>query len=391
MKNIKRIRAKGFTLIEIIVGMLITLIASLVIFQVLSISEGHKRSTTGGNDALQSGSYSTYMLHRIIQMGGSGFATVPSIMGCPLRVFYGGVQLTGSNSAYNTYPTPFKAIFNSAFASRSTAYSLPIAPALIIDGGTGSDTIVTFSGQHASLGTTLTPSSKDSTGMTLPSSTGLSAGDLLLLLDKDSSYTTNCDVVQVASVSGNYATITNSSGFTGPTGTADYSLSLIAAPLGKAPTITSAPSYPYPTLYAYAVGSDGQSSNALLVYDILRKEMRSMTDNIYSMKAIYGVAATSSNQAVSQWVDASTTGWSASTITAANIELIRAVRIGLVVRNNVKEKAKPTGLTSFTLFGDTSVSKTININTADQYYRFKTFDITIPLRNMVLMTKNPQS
>ncbi|HEY5863197.1 MAG TPA: prepilin-type N-terminal cleavage/methylation domain-containing protein, partial [Casimicrobiaceae bacterium] len=44
---------RGFTLVEILVGVVIALIAILVIYQVFSAAEGIKRNTTGTSDAQQ--------------------------------------------------------------------------------------------------------------------------------------------------------------------------------------------------------------------------------------------------------------------------------------------------------------------------------------------------
>ena len=57
-------RSRGFSLIELMVGVAIGLVLTLAIFQVLVTSEGRKRSLTGVNDVSQSGAYSVYVLDR---------------------------------------------------------------------------------------------------------------------------------------------------------------------------------------------------------------------------------------------------------------------------------------------------------------------------------------
>jgi hypothetical protein len=69
--------------------------------------------------------------------------------------------------------------------------------------------------------------------------------------------------------------------------------------------------------------------------------------------------------------------------------------LAVIARNAQPEKTADTSTAgntgfspaTFTLFGDTSVSK--SVTNPDRHYRYKIFDITIPLRNMVLMTQNP--
>ena len=57
-------RGHGFTIVEIMVAMLIGLIGSIVIFQVLFVSERQKRTTTGAGDAQQNGLLALYTIER---------------------------------------------------------------------------------------------------------------------------------------------------------------------------------------------------------------------------------------------------------------------------------------------------------------------------------------
>jgi type IV pilus assembly protein PilW len=54
-------RQRGFSLIDVMVGIVIALIAVLVIYQVFDISEGIKRNATGAGDAQQNGMLSTFL------------------------------------------------------------------------------------------------------------------------------------------------------------------------------------------------------------------------------------------------------------------------------------------------------------------------------------------
>ena len=55
-------RARGFSLIDVMVGIVIALIAVLVIYQVFDVSEGIKRNATGAGDAQQNGLLSSFMM-----------------------------------------------------------------------------------------------------------------------------------------------------------------------------------------------------------------------------------------------------------------------------------------------------------------------------------------
>lgn len=62
----------GFSIVEIMVGMVIALVGVVVIFQVFSASEGIKRTTTSGGDALQNGASALFTLERSLKEAGYG-------------------------------------------------------------------------------------------------------------------------------------------------------------------------------------------------------------------------------------------------------------------------------------------------------------------------------
>lgn len=76
---------RGFSLVEIMVGLVIGLIAMLVLVQMLSTSEGQKRATLGADDAQNNGVIALDVLQREIRQSGFGISQV-QIMGCPLQL-----------------------------------------------------------------------------------------------------------------------------------------------------------------------------------------------------------------------------------------------------------------------------------------------------------------
>jgi type IV pilus assembly protein PilW len=86
---------RGVTLIELMVGMVIGMLAILVISQVLLVSEGQKRTTTGGADAQVNGALALYTLQRDIQTAGYGFTSSPALIGCPINARFNGTTPTG--------------------------------------------------------------------------------------------------------------------------------------------------------------------------------------------------------------------------------------------------------------------------------------------------------
>lgn len=81
LRDIQRAREAGFTLVEIMIAMLIGLIGIVVIMQVFAVSEGFKRTATSGTDAQINGAIALYMLEREIRNAGFGLnALIPA--GC---------------------------------------------------------------------------------------------------------------------------------------------------------------------------------------------------------------------------------------------------------------------------------------------------------------------
>jgi len=66
-------RQAGFSLVDVMVGMLLGLIGTIIIFQVFEQSERVKRTTTGGGDAQQNGIAAVFSLERGLRQAGYGF------------------------------------------------------------------------------------------------------------------------------------------------------------------------------------------------------------------------------------------------------------------------------------------------------------------------------
>lgn len=76
-------RIKGFTLVEIMVGMVIGMLGIIVMMQLFSLTEGQKRATTGAGDAQSAGVIALYGLQRDIRQSGYGIADA-NLLGCDI-------------------------------------------------------------------------------------------------------------------------------------------------------------------------------------------------------------------------------------------------------------------------------------------------------------------
>ena len=74
-------RHAGFSMVEMMIGLVIGMIAVIVMMQVFSVSEGYKRTTTGGDDAQNNGAIALYALQRDIRQSGLG-ASAFQLIGC---------------------------------------------------------------------------------------------------------------------------------------------------------------------------------------------------------------------------------------------------------------------------------------------------------------------
>lgn len=73
----------GFSLVEIMVGMVIALLSTLVIIQVFSASEARSKTTTSGDDAQNTAAIALYGLQSDIQQAGYGISAYP-LIGCTI-------------------------------------------------------------------------------------------------------------------------------------------------------------------------------------------------------------------------------------------------------------------------------------------------------------------
>lgn len=78
-------RSAGFGLVELMVGLVIGMIAVIVMMQVFSVSEGQKRTTTGGADAQNNGAIALYGIQRELRQGGHG-ANAWHLIGCNVKL-----------------------------------------------------------------------------------------------------------------------------------------------------------------------------------------------------------------------------------------------------------------------------------------------------------------
>lgn len=327
---------------EILVGLLIGLLLTLVIMQVFSVFEGQKRTTTGTADAQTNGSTALYMISRELKMAGYGLLSAgqPGVPDSPIDC---------------TAP-----VIDAATGV------LNVSPVTITEGGAGagaSDSVTIRYGTTDMGGSPITITAA-LIGATAPVANNL-----------------GCQVNDIAMVS-NGATC-NVTRVTGLTGTTGITLQNTAGAAASA--------------NIHCMGTWNEVTYRVNNGNLERNLVPSITD-IVNIQAQYGVSAVDTSNQVNQWVDA-TGVWAAPTI--ANRNRIKAVRLAVVARNGLLEKenvstacssttaANPTGLCSWdaTSAAPITASPAPAINLSNdpdwQRYRYRVFETIIPLRNMI--------
>ncbi len=187
---------RGFSLVELMVGLAIGLLVILIITQAIAMFETQRRTTTSGSDAQQSGLLGLFSIEQDIRLAGTGFNSA-NIFQCINQ--YSSVQMDAASAP----------IVNAA---------LTLIPALIQDGGAGpgvnSDSIIVRSGSNiaGSVKTRLleaTPSSTPAFNLVVERIYDFVLNDLIVVVANDNS---SCVLMKVTSVTPGTRTLGIASG-----------------------------------------------------------------------------------------------------------------------------------------------------------------------------------
>ena len=390
-------RGRGMSLIEILVGLAIALIAMLIVFQVFSSSGERVRTTTSGSDAQIAGSLALYQLEHDLSMAGMGFGALPAagtsggVAGCTV------------------------AAHQSALAAPD--FTFPLAPVQIIPNltpGAPVQIAVTY-GDSAYFvqSRDFTASTNSSKSLVLRDAFQL--GDMVLVTNKGNSAAAGvCALVQIT---GN----TNPDGLTvdhdavNPPATPFPFYSASTYPAGTVTPFTmnaaaGAATFVAATGTAYNLGptpnrnlwqvtpAGAANPNMLVWNNTLRSDARfQVAEGIVNLQAEYGVddgggaagaaatpPAAAGDQIISpsEWTSNVPTDWS----------LLLAVRFAVLVRSQQYETAAVTtvapqwgnGAHNFTMFNVDGKVDSAPGNANDwRHYRYRVYEATVPLRNMI--------
>ncbi len=393
---------RGFTLIELMIGIVLTLLATFIIFKTFEVSEARKRASTGAADAQQTGTLMTYGMSRIVRQAGAGLVTTQNLFGCDLKV-------TRNNAALwpgTTLAAPFDVVTN-----------LRLAPVSVYPGaGSAADVLVTMgsagegggdvffsenaiSNYAGSVATVTTPAYQFKTN----NSGGLRKNDLVLIkkITAVDSRGGDCFISQVHPGASETYITSNAAGAI----VAEKEIPLSAPSIGT----VVAPNFGRsladlsaldgdatlvglgnrPVFYGFGVNSSGQLVQSDLL-GIRATDAFPVAENVYTMKILFGTKNPTTNT-LDSWVRPGAAGWSNAdlspiAVTQASQNLtdqIVALRIAVVARTSEVVGGEELGPAAITLFNDEPTANQISLSftDAERRYRYQVYDVVVPIRN----------
>ena len=360
-------RDAGFGIVEIMVGVTIGLLALLIIYQALALSEGYKRTTTAGNDAQSTGMIALFRLGEEIANGGN--------------------TISDAGTELATCPD-----------TGNFATTLRPIPVLITDGGNDftSDSFDVFAGVNRRLVSPLDTMTTYVPGGTVDVQSPLGfhrshateSAHLFIISDVLSG---NCEM---ATVSPWPAPMNAATGVT---------------------TITPAPAlantYEQGSSWLVNLGPADRVRKVRVDFDAANNAVRSLdlmtvgaqpqpiVGNVVLMKAQYGID-TDGDAFIDTWTSARNAPWDRASMLAAplaQLRRVKAIRVALVVRRAQMERTTDAeGRPSADVSGDTTVTlfdcqgllpcsgeMAAVVIPGTGGYRYRTFEQVIPLTNQI--------
>lgn len=357
-------RSRGFSLVELMVGLTVGLIGLMVISGVLQVSSQQKKITASGGDAQTAGSLAIYTVERDLRMAGYGI-NMTGLQNCMVH----GWDEKGNDGA-------------------GASIQLQFVPVLITPGSSGApDQItITYSSSDVGISAPKLTSSNNGTNANykVDNRFGFHPGDLIVVSqpgkDSDADGIDDCTLAQVTGVpgtpgqtdnvihnSGNYQDIYGNNvpaRYNKPSGLGiPYDVGAVVYNLGKMPTSKT-----------YSINT---ALNQLQVSETFSGTgSQAIGENIVMLRAYYGkdTAGTGSVTAWNQTQPTSSTQWSQ----------VKAVRLAIVARSHKRdgELVSPDTLKLWPDAG-TVVGPTMSLSDDERHYRYKVFDTLVPLRNQI--------
>lgn len=362
-----RLRASqaGFTLVEIMIGLAIGMLASLIVMQVFSVFEAQKRTTTGAADAQTNGNIALYNIGRDLQLAGwdlmpTALPSINSPLNCSTLTVNGALDTTVPNRIF-----PFAITDGVASAGVSASDSITIRYG---DSPMGGDPLLI-----ANMGPT--PDYPTANDAGVKDSFGCVAGDRTLVISPNGAACALSSASSVVAASG-----------------------VVKAYVRLVDATAAAPNANIACLGVWHEVTYRVNGNNLERQDGVGTAPVPIVAGIVNLQAQYGVSAAGllntdpKFNTVIQWVDASGPIWAAPSV--ADRFRIKAIRIAVIARNakmdptaitQVCNTATNTGLCAWPA-STSGVAATFDLSNSEPkwaQYRYRVFQTIIPLRNVI--------
>lgn len=359
----KGFKQQGFSLVELMIGLVIGLLATVVIMNVFSVFEQQKRITTGGSDAQTNGAIALFNLQRDIQAAGYGLP----VYGSDFSPFNCPVDTTVDHDGTIAIPNP-------------ATPAIGLSPIVITDGNgaNGSDTISIRTGNSMKGGVAVSMEAGTATNVAqVDNNMGCAMNDVVLVINL-SAPALACSMTRVTALT--------AAGVT-PVKITLGAITNVA--VGNALACLGIWNE-----FQYTITNNQLTRSGEVAAGVPSTAAVPIVPDIVNMQAQYGVSATPGNNQVTQWVDA--TGiWVNPTVVDRN--RIKAIRIAIVARSGLLGNANitaacssltaanPTGLCAWDGAAAGSAAPAIDLS-ADanwQRYRYRVYESIIPVRNII--------
>lgn len=346
---------EGLTLIELLIGLAISLVGLLAISGVLQGFNAQKRTTVGSSDAQVIGGVASYMIQRDLRRAGYGANGDPAI-GCSLHL----IDPLGG-------PSPLR-----------------LDPVRIVAGATDQVTITYGQSRHGTYYATLNGKyTGDGAAFAVDNTFGFTTGDLLVVgpaTITEADGTPICgmyrvsgvpDAAHVAHAVGAYnSAAANLLAFNA--GAKVYSYGLSAPPEGSPAEL--------PEQVTYAVNANKELTMASRATNFAPV---AIGEQIVMLRAYYCKdtmnAAASTINVCDQVIPTTPAAW----------RQVLAVRIAVVARSGARDAAAVTAgplqlWASLTLPGGGVLNPvTMPLTAEDAHYRYRVYDAMVPIRNLI--------
>lgn len=366
-----RARELGMSLVELLVAVAIGLIGILIITQAYLVGDNFNRATLGEGGAQTNGLISLYTIERDARNAGYGFNN-SAALGCGNIFWY-----YDPNYSASVYP--------SGTAPSSALPNITLAPLLITHDSVTPSNPDKISFMYSSEGermmpTTISSFNAKSSEVSVDGTSGFKSGDLVLMVNAG-----GCTLGKITHVQGVAQKLQLNPGVSAPYNPSAWGLFPTSYASGD-----SILNLGNPTLRTYQI-----ASGRLQVIDALLTSGAptavDLVDAIVDLRALYGKDTNNDNVVDTYDFTTPTTSAGWLQITSAKIAVL--ARIGNYEKKSAGASECDATTTVPTWSGSTAAGQVTTANpflaisvasgSEDRCYRYRVFETTVPLRNMI--------